>query len=267
MVKRLRDLNDSIKQKITFDRDEALKALEEGIAEQREKLVQKPANDDIDIRRVSQQYDIDEENRRFVRTELSKMQNQNKRISFGQAFKNARSAGKKTFWWKGKEYNTKIKSQANAKKKSANNKQSSNKTTSNKTTSTTSNKTSSTNNSTSNKQRNTANSTTNKKTVTNTKSATNTKAASTNKRNTEVVKKRASNFESNSNRYGSRNNFEFKQNYQAPKKETTPKRRVRQSDEQLMRELRKIDEKRIRSQKNNPVYKRKGTKLESMLGM
>ena len=83
----------------------------------------------------------------------------------------------------------------------------------------------------------------------------------------EDVKKRASNFESNLNRYGSRNNFEFKQNYQAPKKETTPKRRVRPSDEQLMRGLRKSDEKRIRSQKNNPVYKRKGTKLESMLGM
>ena len=116
MVKRLRNLNDSIKQKITFDRDKAVKALEEGIAEQREKLVQKPANDDIDIRRVSQQYDRDEENRRFVRTELSKIQNQNKRISFAQAFKNARNAGNKTFWWKGKEYNTKIKSKANARK-------------------------------------------------------------------------------------------------------------------------------------------------------
>lgn len=260
MVKRLRDLNNSIKRRVIFNRDEALNALEEGIAEQREKLVQKPANDDIDIRRVSQQYDRDEENRRFVRTELSKMQNQNKRISFGQAFKNARNAGKKTFWWKGKEYNTKIKSEADEEKKSANNKQSSNKTTSNKTILTTSNKTTSTNNSTSSKKRNATTSTTNKKT-------TNTKAASTNKRNTEIVKKIASNFENNLNRYGSRNNYEFKLNYQAPKKETTPKRRVRPSDEQLMRELRKSDEKRIRSQKNNPVYKRKGTKLESILGM
>lgn len=260
MVKRLRDLNDSIKQKITFDRDKAVKALEEGIAEQREKLVQKPANDDIDIRRVSQDYDREEENKRFVRTELQKMQNQNKRTSFGQAFDKARAAGKKTFWFKGKEYNTKTKEEADTEKKSANNKQSSNKTTSNKTTSTTRNKTTSTNNSTSSKQRNATTSTTNKKT-------TNTKTASTNKRNTEVVKKRASNFESNLNRYGSRNNFEFKQNYQVPKKETTPKRRVRPSDEQLMGELRKSDEKRIRSQKNNPVYKRKGTKLESMLGM
>ena len=261
MVKRLKDLNDSIKQKITFDRDKAVKALEEGIAEQREKLVQKPANDDINIRRVSQDYDREEENKRLVRTELSKMQNQNKRISFGQAFKNARAAGKKTFWFKGTEYNTKTKAEADVEKKSANNKESSSKTTSNKTTSTTSNKTTSTNNSTSSKQRNVTTSTTNKKT-------TNTNAASTNKRNTEDVKKRASNFESNLNRYGSRNNFEFKQNYQAPKKETiTPKRRVRPSDEQLMRGLRKSDEKRIRSQKNNPVYKRKGTKLENMLGM
>lgn len=260
MVKRLRDLNNSIKRRVIFNIDEALNALEEGIAEQREKLVQKPANDDIDIRRVSQQYDIDEENRRFVRTELSKMQNQNKRISFGQAFKNARNAGKKTFWWKGTEYSAKTKAEADAEKKSSTNKQSGNKTSNNKTTSTTGNKTTSTKNSTSSKQRNATTSTTNKKT-------TNTKAASTNKINTEVVKKRASNFESNLNRYGSRNNFEFKQNYQAPKKETTPKSRVRPSDEQLMRELRKSDEKRIRSQKNNPVYKRKGTKLESMLGM
>lgn len=262
MVKRLRDLNDSIKQKITFDRDKAVKALEEGIAEQREKLVQKPANDDIDIRRVSQQYDIDEENRQFVRTELQKMQNQNKRISFGQAFKNARNAGKKTFWFKGKEYNTKTKEEADAEKKSTTNKQSDNKTTNNKTTSRTGNKTTSTNNSTSSKQRNATASTNNKKDVTNTR------AVSANKRNTEVVKKIASNFESNLNRYGSRNNFEFKQNYQNPKKETTTQKlRVRPSDKQLMRELRKSDEKRIRSQKNNPVYKRKGTKLESMLGM
>lgn len=258
MVKRLRDLNDSIKQKITFDRDKAVKALEEGIAEQREKLVQKPANDDIDIRRVSQQYDIDEENRRFVRTELQKMQNQNKRTSFGQAFDKARAAGKKTFWFKGKEYNTKTKAEADTEKRSTTNKQSDNKTTRNKSTS---NKTTSTNNSTNSKQRNSTTSTTNKK-------ATNTKATLANKRNIEDVKKRASNFESNLNRYGSRNNFEFKRNYQAPKKETTtPKRRVRQSDEQLMRELRKSDEKRIRSQKNNPVYKSKGTKLESILGM
>ena len=122
MVKRLRDLNNSIKRRVIFNRDEALNALEEGIAEQRENLVEEPANDDIDMRRVSQQYDRDEENRRFVRTELSKMQNQNKRISFGQAFKNARNSGKKTFWWKGKEYNTKIKSKANARKSVTNKK-------------------------------------------------------------------------------------------------------------------------------------------------
>ena len=161
MVKRLRDLNNSIKKRVTFNRDEALNALEEGIAEQREKLVQKPANDDIDIRRVSQQYDIDEENRRFVRTELSKMQNQNKRISFGQAFKNARNAGKKTFWWKGKEYNTKLKGEANAGKSITNKKSnttsntSSNRTVSNKTTN---------NNVANNKQSNTTN-TSNKKSL------------------------------------------------------------------------------------------------------
>ena len=125
MVKRLRDLNNSIKRRVIFNRDEALNALEEGIAEQRENLVEEPANDDIDIRRVSQDYDREEENKRFVRTELSKMQNQNKRISFGQAFKNARNAGKKTFWWKGKEYNTKIKSEANS-RKSVTNKKSNN---------------------------------------------------------------------------------------------------------------------------------------------
>ena len=163
MVKRLRALNNSIKKRVTFNRDEALNALEEGIAEQREKLVQKPANDDIDIRRVSQQYDIDEENRRFVRTELSKMQNQNKRISFGQAFKNARNAGKKTFWWKGKEYNTKIKSEANTRKSVTNKKSnttsntSSNRTVSNKTTN---------NNVSNNKQSNSTNNTTNRNTKT-----------------------------------------------------------------------------------------------------
>ena len=122
MVKRLRDLNNSIKRRVIFNRDEALNALEEGIAEQRENLVEEPANDDINIRRVSQDYDREEENKRFVRTELSKMQNQNKRISFGQAFKNARNAGNKTFWWKGKEYNTKIKSKANARKSATNKK-------------------------------------------------------------------------------------------------------------------------------------------------
>lgn len=156
MVKRLRDLNNSIKRRVIFNRDEALNALEEGIAEQREKLVQKPANDDIDIRRVSQQYDIDEENRRFVRTELSKMQNQNKRISFGQAFKNARNSGKKTFWWKGKEYNTKIKSEANSRKSVTNKK-------SNNINNTYSNKKVS--NVTNNKQSNSTNNTTNKEYV------------------------------------------------------------------------------------------------------
>lgn len=157
MVKRLRDLNNSIKRRVIFNRDEALNALEEGIAEQREKLVEEPANDDIDIRRVSQQYDIDEENRRFVRTELSKMQNQNKRISFGQAFKNARNAGKKTFWWKGKEYNTKIKSEANTGNKFVTNKKSNNinNTSSNKKVS----------NVTNNKQSNSTNNTTNKEYV------------------------------------------------------------------------------------------------------
>lgn len=155
MVKRLRDLNNSIKRRVIFNRDEALNALEEGIAEQREKLVEEPANDDIDIRRVSQQYDIDEENRRFVRTELSKMQNQNKRISFGQAFKNARNSGKKTFWWKGKEYNTKIKSEANARKSVTNKK-------SNNINNTSSNKKVS---NVTNKQTNTTNNITNKKSV------------------------------------------------------------------------------------------------------
>lgn len=156
MVKRLRDLNNSIKRRVIFNRDEALNALEEGIAEQRENLVEESANDDIDIRRVSQQYDIDEENRRFVRTELSKMQNQNKRISFGQAFKNARNSGKKTFWWKGKEYNTKIKSQANARKSITNKKtNTTNNTSSNKNVSNVAN----------NKQSNTTNNTTNKKSV------------------------------------------------------------------------------------------------------
>lgn len=161
MVKRLRDLNNSIKRRVIFNRDEALNALEEGIAEQRENIVEEPANDDIDIRRVSQQYDRDEENRRFVRTELSKMQNQNKRISFGQAFKNARNAGKKTFWWKGKEYNTKVKGEVNTRKSVTNKKSnttsntSSNKTFSNKTTN---------NNVSNNKQNNTTN-TNNKKSV------------------------------------------------------------------------------------------------------
>lgn len=153
MVKRLRDLNNSIKRRVIFDRDEALNALEEGISEQRENLVEEPANDDIDIRRVSQQYDRDEENRRFVRTELSKMQNQNKRISFGQAFKNARNSGKKTFWWKGKEYNTKLKREANAGKSVTNKKtNTTNNTSSNKNVSNVAN----------NKQNNT---TTNKKSV------------------------------------------------------------------------------------------------------
>lgn len=156
MVKRLRDLNNSIKRRVIFNRDEALNALEEGIAEQRENIVEEPANDDIDIRRVSQQYDRDEENRRFVRTELSKMQNQNKRISFGQAFKNARNAGKKTFWWKGKEYNTKLKGEVNTRKSVTNKKtNTTNNTSSNKNVSNVAN----------NKQTNTTTNITNKKSV------------------------------------------------------------------------------------------------------
>ena len=156
MVKRLRDLNNSIKRRVIFDRDEIVDSLDEGITSQRENLVEEPANDDIDIRRVSQQYDRDEENRRFVRTELSKMQNQNKRISFAQAFKNARNAGNKTFWWKGKEYNTKIKSKANARKSVTNKK-------TNTTNNTSSNKNVS--NVVNNKQTNTTTNITNKKSV------------------------------------------------------------------------------------------------------
>ena len=130
--------------------------MDEGIASQRENIVEEPTNDDINIRHVSQQYDRDEENRRFVRTELSKIQNQNKRISFGQAFKNARNAGKKTFWWKGKEYNTKIKSKANARKSVTNKKtNTTNNTSSNKNVSNVAN----------NKQTNTTTNITNKKSV------------------------------------------------------------------------------------------------------
>lgn len=153
MVKRLRDLNNSIKKRVTFNRDEIVDSLDEGIASQRENIVEEPVNNDINIRRVSQDYDRDEEDRLFVRTELSKMQNQNKRISFGQAFKNARNAGKKTFWWKGKEYNTKIKSEVNAEKSVTNKKtNTTNNTSSNKNVSNVAN----------NKQSNT---TTNKKSV------------------------------------------------------------------------------------------------------
>lgn len=107
MVKRLRDLNASIRKRVTFDRDETLAALDEGITEQEENLVQTPTND-ISIRRISQDYDREEADRQFVRRKLAEMQNQTKRINFGQAFKNARSAGKKTFWWRGKQYTTKL---------------------------------------------------------------------------------------------------------------------------------------------------------------
>lgn len=121
MVNRLRNLNASIRKRVTFDRDETLAALDEGIAEQEENLVQTPIND-VSIRRISQDYDREEADRQFVRRKLTEMQNQTKRISFGQAFKNARNAGKKTFWWKGKEYNTKLKSDNTKKTTPSNNK-------------------------------------------------------------------------------------------------------------------------------------------------
>lgn len=162
MVKRLRDLNNSIKNRVTFDRDAAIAALDEGIDEEQESLVQTPVSD-VSIRRVSQDYDREEADRQFVRRKLAEMQNQTKRISFGQAFKNARAAGKKTFWWKGKEYNTKIKSEANTKGKSVINKKSN--ISSNTSSNTSSNKNVGNkiinNNVTNNKQSNTTNNTTN----------------------------------------------------------------------------------------------------------
>ena len=257
MIGRLKDLNSSIKKRLTFNRDEMVDSSNEGIESQRENIVEEPVNNDIDIRSISQDDDREEADRQSVRRKLREIQNQTKRISFGQAFKNARAAGKKTFWWRGKEYNTKLKGEVNTEKKSVNNKTTSNRTTSNRTSS---NRAINTNNSTSNKQNNTTASTTSKKTVTNAKSA------STNHRNVETAKKGTSNFENNLNKYGSKNKFDFRQNYQTPKKET-PKRNVRLSDEELMRELKRRNEKRIRSQKNNPVYKSKGTKLENVLGM
>ena len=267
MIGRLKDLNSSIKRRVIFNRDEIVDSSNEGITSQRENIVEEPVNNDIDIRSTSQDYDR-EEDRQSVRRKLREIQNQSKRISFGQAFKNARAAGKKTFWWRGNEYNTKTKAESDAEKKSANNKTTSNKSSNNRTSSnrTNSNRITNTSNSASNKQNNTITSATNKKVVTNNKAVTNTKSASTNNRNTGITKKRTSNFENYLNRYGSINKFEFKQNYQTSKKET-PKRKVRLSDEELMRELKRRNEKRIRSQKNNPIYRSKGTKLENMLGM
>lgn len=127
MVRRLKDLNNSIKKRVTFNRDEIVDSLDEGITSQRENIVEEPANNDINIRSVSQDYDREEANRQLVRQKLTEMQNQTKRISFGQAFKNARSAGNKTFWWRGKQYTTKLRTN-NTKTATSNNKNNQNNT-------------------------------------------------------------------------------------------------------------------------------------------
>ena len=95
------------------------------------------------------------------KTNISQKPNKPRRSAFGQAFDKARAAGKKTFWWRGTEYNTKTKAEVDAEKKSANNKKSN---TSNISRSSSNNK----NITTSNKKSNVSSNTTKKVNKTNT---------------------------------------------------------------------------------------------------
>lgn len=93
------------------------------------------------------QEDTENKQEETLKTNTLQKTNKPKRSAFGQAFDKARAAGKKTFWWKGKEYTTKTKAEADAEKKSASNKKSN---TSNTSRSTSNNKNTTTNNKKSN---------------------------------------------------------------------------------------------------------------------